>query len=166
MLSLVELERAAAAAEARFAGARLERVIQPQRDRVVLVLYGGAVREKGQLLLCANPETARLSTLDRAPKAPPSPPAFAQYLRAHAVGGRLARLATRGGDRQVELVFETPEGRCVLLLSLFGRRSNLYALDADDRVVASLRPLSETRSELAFGEPWTDPASGVPQRGR
>ncbi|MCG8588051.1 MAG: NFACT RNA binding domain-containing protein, partial [Proteobacteria bacterium] len=47
-----------------------------------------------------------------------------------------------------------------------GRRSNLYALDADDRVVASLRPLSETRSELAFGEPWTDPASGVPQRGR
>jgi predicted ribosome quality control (RQC) complex YloA/Tae2 family protein len=164
MLSLLELERAAAAIEAQCRGARLDKVVQSGRDRVALVLYGPDSRKR-TLLLCCDPSFARVSELDRPPRAPETPPAFASWLRKHGVGARLRGAGLRGGDRQLELRFETREGRFALLLSLFGKRSNLYVLDAEDRLVRALRPLAETRAELETGERWRDPESRPPTRG-
>jgi predicted ribosome quality control (RQC) complex YloA/Tae2 family protein len=164
MLSLCELERAAAAVEAGFRGARLDKVVQSGPARLALVLYTPeSVRRT--LLLCCEPEWGRVSELARPPRAPETPPAFASYLRKHLVGARLRSSALRGADRQLELGFETRDGRYTLLLSLFGRRSNLYLLDGGGRLVRALRSLAETRSELAAGEPWRDPESRPPTRG-
>ena len=84
--------------------------------------------------------------------------AFAQYLRAHYEGARLAAAAVEGEDRELRLRFACAEGERSLLLSLLGPRSNLYALDAEDRVVAALRPLGETRRDLALGAALAEPA--------
>jgi predicted ribosome quality control (RQC) complex YloA/Tae2 family protein len=51
------------------------------------------------------------------------------------------------------------------LLSLFGRRSNLYLLDGDENLVLALRPLAETRSELELGAPYLDPSGHAPRTG-
>ena len=63
------------------------------------------------------------------------------------------------------LDLETKEGGARLLLSLFGRRSNVYYLDAEGRVAAALRPLDATRPELSLGEPWTPPGASPPRAG-
>ncbi|MGH0036299.1 MAG: Rqc2 family fibronectin-binding protein [Myxococcota bacterium] len=175
MLSLCELERAASAVETGLGGARLDRVVQPAPARLVLVLYapgsageaaaGESTSPRRTLLLCCEPEWARISELPRPPRAPAAPPAFASYLRKHLSGARLRAARLRGGDRQLELCFETREARFVLLLSIFGKRSNLYLLDGEGRLVRALRPLAETRSELVVGEPWRDPSSRPPSRG-
>jgi len=164
VLSLLELERAARILERDWTGARVEKLVQPDVWRLAIVLYAGG-GQKGCLLLCCRPGFARAALCERAPRAPATPPPFAAFLRRRLVGGRLVGARARGGDRQLELAFEGPEGRVALLLSLLGRRSNLYALDADDRLLRALRPLEQTRAELAPGEPWSDPASGPPRAG-
>jgi predicted ribosome quality control (RQC) complex YloA/Tae2 family protein len=117
------------------------------------------------LLLCCDPEHARVSTPERMPRGGDAPPAFAQYVRAHLVGGRVGGVRLVAGDRQVALRVSTAEGDFDLLLAVFGRRSNLYVLDAEGRVRGALRPLAETRSELALGAVWRSPELPPPRRG-
>ena len=87
MLSLVELERAARILDRDFAGARVERWLQPDGERLVATLYrrdadeGGAKRH---LLFCAAPDEARVSELDAPPKATDQPPALTAWLLTHA----------------------------------------------------------------------------------
>ena len=159
MLSFVELERVAASLQSAFAGGRVERWVEPDRGRLAFTIYRRDEdgKRKVTLGIDARPELARIGLLGRMPKAPESLPAFSAYLRAHLSRARLERVTLRGGDRQLALRFSAKEGQYTLLLSIFGRRSNLYLLDAEDRLIQVLRPLAETRSELVVGEPWVDP---------
>jgi predicted ribosome quality control (RQC) complex YloA/Tae2 family protein len=166
VLSLRELERAAGALGS-WRGARLDKIVQRERE-LELTLAGGEGREPGErlvVLLCCRPGFARISARRRPGPAPPSPPALAQYLRAHVQGGRLREASLLGGDRQAALVFETREGRFTLLLSFLGPRSNVYLLDGRDRLVLELRPLPDTRRDLARGEPWSSPPTAPPPPG-
>jgi len=168
VLSLAELRRAVEALGAGRAGARIERVVQPDAATVVLELAGGGehpARDRLALVLSCAPGAARLGARPRPPRAAATTPPFGQYLRAHLEGGRLRAAALRAEDRQAALAVETREGRFELLLSILGPRSNLYLLDADDRLVMAARPLAETRAELAPGEPWREPAGRPPGEG-
>jgi predicted ribosome quality control (RQC) complex YloA/Tae2 family protein len=161
-LSLAELRRIARVVGERFASARVAKVVQPGASELALLLDGG---ERRWLLLSARPRAARIAALAEAPAAPPAPPSFAQYLRAHYEGARLDAVALEGEERQVRLRFRAGAGERSLLLSVLGPRSNLYALDAEDRVVAALRPLAETRRDLALGAPWQSPPGRPPSAG-
>ncbi len=167
MLSLVELERVAAAVTRRWVGGRVERWVEPAPGRLCLSLYrrDGDEQRKAILDLDARPEVAHLGELARMPPALEPIPAFSAYLRAHLARAKLEAAALRGGDRQLALRFSAEEGTFELLLSLFGRRSNLYLLDAGGRLLQALRPLRETRSELALQQVYLDPASGPPRAG-
>jgi predicted ribosome quality control (RQC) complex YloA/Tae2 family protein len=190
MLSQVELERVAAVLSREAVGGVVERWVEPGRGRLAFSLYlprsaSSAPRARpsaietdaetddrdedgGRKLVLeidARPEVARLGRIARLPRAPDQLPAFAAYLRAHLGRARLESAALRGDDRQLELRFSAREGEYALLLSIFGRRSNLYLLDAGERLLQALRPLAETRGELAIGAPWVDPSSGAPRRG-
>lgn len=167
MLSLVELERVAAVLTEGLVGARVERWVEPERGRLAFSLYhrDEAGAGKHVLEIDARPDLAHLARRPRMPKAPDALPAFAAYLRAHLSRALLVSAGLRGDDRQLELRFSAREGEYVLLFSIFGRRSNLYLLDGESRILQALRPLSETRAELALGEPWVDPGSGAPRRG-
>ena len=167
MLSLVELERVATAIGTTLVGGRVERWVEPDKGRLAFQIYRRAEDERTKCVvdLDARPELAHVGVLDRMPKAPDQLPAFSAYLRAHLSRARLEGATLRGDDRQLALRFSAEEGEFVLLLSIFGRRSNLYLLDAEDRLVLALRPLAETRGELAPGAPWVDPGTAAPRRG-
>lgn len=167
MLSQVELDRVAAALTAEFVGGRVERWVEPDRGRLAFTIYrrDEAGKRKATLGIDARPELARVGLLERMPAAPDSLPAFSAYLRAHLGRARLESAKLRGDDRQLALRFAAKDGAYTLLLSIFGRRSNLYLLDADERIVQTLRPLADTRAELALGDRWVDPGSSAPQRG-
>jgi predicted ribosome quality control (RQC) complex YloA/Tae2 family protein len=168
MLSLAELEHAARAVDASLRGARLERAVQRDAFELELELAGGAAPPegpRGALLLSCRPGAGRVSWRAARAPAPPSPLPFAQYLRAHLVGARLAGARLRDGDRVLGLAFEGLDGGRELVLQLLGPRSNVYLLDGQDRLALSLRPLEETRRDLAGGAPWRPPASAPPRAG-
>src|SRR5882724_6980545 len=151
MLSLRELERAAAILRREIAGARIQQVVQPDATRVVLELFGGgegasfAQRVEGErspsagrrswLTLSCDPERARVGALREAPSGDGSgAPRFAQYLRAHLRGARVRDVEMLDGERQLALRARGAEGDFTLLLAIFGRKSNLAVLDAEGRI--------------------------------
>ena len=170
MLNLTELRRVASVLESGFRGHRLERWLQPGgNDRLALALYGRAPDDekarKRVLLLSCRPQTGRVAELEKLPAAPQNPPAFVSWLRAHASGARLAHARVLGEDRSLALAFEGQEGRFELVLALLGKRSNLYLVDAEGRVILGLRPPGETRPELVPGASYAPPGSAVPSPG-
>jgi predicted ribosome quality control (RQC) complex YloA/Tae2 family protein len=167
MLSLVELERIAVVLGDRLVGGRVERWIEPERGRLAFSIYQKTDDEAGKVVLGidARPDVAHLGRLAKMPAAPAAMPAFTAYLRSHLSRARLADVSIRGGDRQLALEFEAKEGRYCVLLSIFGRRSNLYLLDEAGRIVQALRPLADTRPELSLGDEYVDPARGAPSAG-
>ena len=164
MLSLRELERAAGVLDARLREHRLDAVVQPDATSVVLVTRrsGGG---RAHVLLSCRPGMARVSVLARRPQAPPSPPAFCQLLRARVTGARIGPVRLLDADRQLALRLVAREEAFDLVLSILGPRSNVVLLDADGRVVSALRPLADTRPELAVGVPWRAPDSRLPTAG-
>lgn len=168
MLGLRELRRAVAALERERRGARLERALQVDDFELVLILSGGGgrpARDRCHLLLSCRPGFARLSVLARPRQAPPEPPGFARYLRAHAEGGRLEEARIASEDRQALLRFATARGSIHVLLSILGPRSNVYLIDESGILVGAQRPLDQTRRDLRGGEPWRDPETRPPTEG-
>jgi predicted ribosome quality control (RQC) complex YloA/Tae2 family protein len=168
VLTLAELRRVAGWLDRARRGARVDKVVQTEEASLALLLAGSDAlppQDRLVLHLCANPGAARIGELRGMPPAPASPAQLAQWLRAHAEGARLRSVAIEGADRQVRLRFDTREEKLSLLFSILGPRSNVYALDAEDRVVASARPLAETRRDLVLGEPWRPPEGGPPSEG-
>jgi predicted ribosome quality control (RQC) complex YloA/Tae2 family protein len=168
VLSLCELRRAVAALERERHGARLDRVLQIDDFELVLLLSGGGgrpSRDKCHLLLSCRPGFARLSVLANPRKAPPTPPGFARYLRAHVEGGRLEEVRIANEDRQALLRFGAAGGSMDLLLSILGPRSNVYLIDGEGILVGAQRPLDQTRRDLRGGEPWRNPETRPPGEG-
>jgi len=164
MLSLTELRRAAAWLDAQISGHRIQAILQPDARSVVVTTYGGGAAGRCHLRLSCRPGCARVSLLEVPPQSMPRPPAFTQYLRSHVSGARIGGARLIADDRQLALRLRTGEGDFDLLLAIVGARSNLYLLDADGSIAASLRPLGETRPELKIGDPWRSPESRPPGR--
>jgi predicted ribosome quality control (RQC) complex YloA/Tae2 family protein len=155
MMSLCEVQHAAGALESRLAGTILQRIIQADDLRLILEFYGQAVIHR--VLLSCQPRFARVSALSDMPKAPPVPPAFAQYLRAHFDRARFAGVQTATNDRSIGIRMNCPAGAFEIVLSILGPRSNLYLIDQDGVLLYAMRPLAATRRELVLGSAWKDP---------
>ncbi|MDR0842755.1 MAG: NFACT family protein, partial [Acidobacteriota bacterium] len=171
MLSLTELRRAARVASSLLADARLKRVDQPEPCALVFTFEtdGG----KRHLFVSCRPEYARLCMVEAGEPAALATTAatggsFQQYLRAHQTGSRLRGIETTAGDdfdRRATLALESREGGCKIVFSIMGPRSNIYLLGGDGKLLHALRPLEDTRKELAIGEVWTPPRSAPPSEG-
>ena len=79
------------------AGARIERVNQPEKDMLVLLLRNNGTNYK--LLLSASPSFARVHLTDAPFMNPLEPPMFCMLMRKHLTGGRVVSINTLRGDR-------------------------------------------------------------------
>ena len=120
-------------------GLRIDKVQQPVRDQVILLLRGNQ-----RLLLCAGANAPRLQLTGLTRDNPAEPPMFCMLLRKHLVGGRVAALAQPPLERLVRLEIDITDdfgrpGRRTLVLEAMGRRSNLILLDGEGRIIDCLR---------------------------
>ena len=84
-------------------GSRVEKIHQPTRDTVLLLLKTATGREK--LLIAANPASPRLHLTLESPENPPEPPMFCMLLRKHLSGARLAAISQPPMERIAEFTF-------------------------------------------------------------
>lgn len=130
----------------RVLGLRIDKVLQPARDQVILLLRGNL-----RLLLGAGPGSARVQLTELSRENPAEPPMFCMLLRKHLVGGRIADVTQPGLERAVELDIDITDdfgrpGRRTLILEAMGRRSNLILLDGERRIIDCLRRVDGSMS--------------------
>jgi predicted ribosome quality control (RQC) complex YloA/Tae2 family protein len=163
MLSLKEVRRAADSLAARLSGTRLQRIVQADDFRLIMEFCGQS--ETHVLLLSCRPQFARISSLREMPKAASSPPAFAQYLKAHFDRAAFERVTTSPHDRRLGIRLNGHSGAVEIVLSILGPRSNIYLLDQHGVLLYAMRPLAQTRRTLSLGRPWVDPEGGPKSEG-
>ena len=136
-------------------GARVEKIHQPSRDTVILLLRCEQGREK--LLFAPNPAAPRLHLTTASPENPPEPPMFCMLLRKHLQGARLASITQPPMERAATFRFDCTDemGYPVqksLVAELMGRTCNLYLLGPDGRIIDCLRRigLDETSKRPAL----------------
>ena len=133
-------------------GARIDKVQQPARDQIVLLLRGNL-----RLLLNAGANQPRIQLTNILRDNPAQPPMFCMLLRKHLVGARVLSIEQPDLERMVILTLQCTDefgeiSQKQLVLECMGRRSNLVLLDAQGRIVECLRrvdaDLSATRQLL------------------
>jgi len=136
-------------------GARVEKIHQPGRDSVILLLRCEGGREK--LLFAPNPAAPRLHLTTASPENPDQPPMFCMLLRKHLSGARLSEITQLPMERAATFVFDCTDemGYPVqkrLVAELMGRTCNLYLLGPDGRILDCLRRigLDETAKRPAL----------------
>ena len=145
-------------------GLRIEKIRQPVRDQVVLVLRGNR-----KLLLCAGAGAPRVQLTEYAPDNPAEPPMFCMLLRKHLAGGRITALDQPPMERLVRLEIDAADelgraGKRTLVLEAMGRRSNLILLDGDGRILDCLRRVDAEMSaarQVLPGLFYRPPAAGT-----
>ena len=122
--------------------ARVEKIHQPSRDTVILLLKHREGRDK--LLFAANPTAPRLHLTAAKTENPAEPPMFCMLLRKHLSGARLVNVTQPPMERCATFTFDCIDemGDRVqkqLVAELMGRTCNLYLLSPEGRIIDCLR---------------------------
>lgn len=119
-------------------GCRIEKIYQPAREEVHLVLSkpGGRYR----LLLSADAGMARVHLTSGAGQNPPSPPVFCMVLRKYLEGGKIRGFSQPGYDRVLIISVDTgdnwsnpPEKQ--LICEIMGKHSNIILYNPETGVI-------------------------------
>ena len=134
----------------RLLNGRVEKIFQPSRDTVLILMKGTEGREK--LLFAANPTAPRLHLTESSPENPAEPPMFCMLLRKHLSGGRLLNIQQPPMERLAVFTFSCIDemGDQVekkLVAELMGRTCNLYLLGPDGRIIDCLRRIGVDESK-------------------
>ena len=134
---------------------RVEKIHQPARDTVILLLKTREGRER--LLLGLNPTAPRLHLTATSPENPAQPPMFCMLLRKHLTGARLINIHQLPMERCARLTFACIDEmgdpvEKTLVVELMGRTCNLYLLSPEGRILDCLRRvgLDETSHRSAL----------------
>ena len=120
-------------------GLRIEKVQQPARDQVILLLRGSR-----RLLLHAGANAPRLQLTRIQRDNPAEPPMFCMLLRKHLSGAKIADILQPPLERLVKIELDIIDdfgqpGKRTLVLEALGRRSNLILLDGEGRIIDCMR---------------------------
>ena len=137
-------------------GGRIDKITQPERDTVVLVIRAGGVNHR--LLLCASPNNARCHLTMGTYSNPLEPPSLCMLMRKQLTGARITEIRQVGGDRVVHVDMDAVNelGDHVLrrlVLEIMGRHSNLLLLDEDERILEATRHVNPEMSRVRQIQP-------------
>lgn len=144
-------------------GARVDRVLQPEKDELHLVLR--AREGTHRLLLSASATNARAHLTYEAKQNPAEPPMFCMLLRRLLGGGRVVGIRQIDGDRILEITFDCADEMgervsYVLICEIMGRHSNIILMGAQGRITDAIRHVGVDVSrvrEVKPGIPYMRP---------
>ena len=135
---------------------RIDKITQPERDTIVLVIRAGGTNHR--LLLCASPNNARCHLTMSSFSNPLEPPAMCMLMRKQITGARILEIRQVEGDRivYVDLDAVNELGDHVLrrlVLEIMGRHSNLLLLDENGRILEATRHVNPEMSRVRQIQP-------------
>ncbi len=128
---------------------RVDKIYQPSREEIVLVLRSrGWV---GKLLLSAGADSPRIHFTQSEMENPKVPPMFCMLLRKHLSGGKLISVRQLGLDRVLYLDFETTNelGDLVTItvaVEIMGRHSNVIVVGPDGKILDAVKRIDRDMS--------------------
>ncbi len=137
-------------------GGRIDKITQPEKDAIVLLVRAASTNYK--LLLCASPNNARLHFTTQNFTNPLEPPMFCMLLRKQLLSGRILEVKQIAGDRVIHIDIDTVDemGDHVLrrlVLEIMGRHSNLILVDGEGRILDAARHVSFDMSRVRQVQP-------------
>ena len=144
---------------------RVDRVIQPERDEIHLLIRAQGANHR--LVLSASANAARVHLSQHAKTGPMEPPMFCMLLRKHLASGRVQAVRRVAGDRILEIEIQAlsemgdPVTR-TLVVEIMGRHSNIILRGADGRILDAARHIGEDISrvrQVLPGLPYAYPPS-------
>ncbi len=132
-------------------GGRIAKVVQPERDEIILTVRSDG--ENRQLLLSATANCARAHLTRVKKNNPLEPPALCMLMRKHIVGGRVASIRQVLADRILEIEIEHRDelgdpARKKLICEFMGKHSNLIFVDEGGRIIDSARRVNDQISSV------------------
>ena len=120
-------------------GSRIEKIQQPARDQIVLLLRGSR-----RVLINAGANQPRIHMTAKLRDNPSQPPMFCMLLRKYIGGGRIVSLEQTPLERVVTLTIDAMDelgemSRYRLVLECMGRHSNLILVAPDGHIIDCLR---------------------------
>lgn len=138
-LDAVCLQAVVAELAPQITGSRIEKIQQPARDQVVLLLRGNR-----RLLLSAGGGQPRLHLTELPRDNPAQPPMFCMLLRKYLSGGIIESIQQAPLERMVTLTVSAADelgerSQFSLILEAVARRANLILADKDGHIIDCLR---------------------------
>lgn len=132
-------------------GARVEKVTQPERDEIVLLLHLG--RKNMRLSLSSGTNTPHFNITDAVKENPAAPPMFCMLLRKHLTGGKISGITQLGFERAVEFAFDCHdemgfEVKKYIVTETMGKYSNIILLNQEKKVVSALKIIDLATSSV------------------
>ena len=132
-------------------GGRVNRIIQPERDEIIMTIRNGGANH--QLLLSATANCARAHLTTTRKNNPLEPPALCMLMRKHLTGGRVVGVRALECDRILEIEIEHfdelgDKSRKRIVCEFMGKHSNIIFIGADNRIIDSARRVNEQISSV------------------
>ncbi len=132
-------------------GSRIDRIYQPSREEICLLLRSKGW--SGKLLLSAGADSPRIHFTTQEIENPKSPPMFCMLLRKHLSGAKLSAVRQLGLDRILYLDFDTRNElgdpvTITIAIEIMGRYSNIIIIDGNGKVLDSIKRVDPEMSRV------------------
>ncbi len=132
-------------------GCRVEKVHQPSKDELVLLLRSRTGSSK--LLVSASANSPRVHFTNFAPDNPKTPPMFCMLLRKHLTGGTLRCVRQADLDRVLFLDFDCTneigdEAKLTLCVEIMAKHSNIILINEENSIIDAVKRINFTKSEV------------------
>lgn len=135
----------------KLAGAKIEKIYQPQKDEVVFVMKQGG--DTLRLLINGGSSSPRINITSAKAENPATPPMFCMVLRKHLGGAKLDSAEQLGFERAVRLTFSTYDElgfstKKHIIAEIMGKYSDIILTDINDRIIGVLKPVDFSTSKI------------------
>lgn len=131
--------------------ARVEKVNQPEKDEIVLLLHAG--RQNLRLVLSSGSNNPHFNLTSAVKENPITAPMFCMLLRKHLTGARVVSVTQLGFERAVEFGFDCFDEMGFrttkyIVAETMGKYSNIILLNAEKKVVSALKLIDLAASSV------------------
>ncbi len=123
-------------------GAKVDKVYQPNKQEIVLILRTRTGNFK--LLMSARANSARIHFTNSIPENPKAPPMLCMLLRKHLYGARISQIRQPSLERVLCLDFDAVNElgdtiQLTLVMEIMGRYSNIIFVDENGKIIDALK---------------------------
>lgn len=135
----------------RLVGGRIDKVLQPERDEIHLVIRSQGANYR--LLLSSSAAAPRVHLTDTAKPNPLSAPMFCMLLRKKLIAGQILAVEQLGMERILQITVRSANELGVpthltLRCEIMGRHSNIILTDENEKILECIKHVDEEKSRV------------------